>query len=85
MPSIGDSSKRPRSLRAEVKDLSRQVGEARRAKADEVAESAAERPVARSASASGSRGRPATAVGAHLRAELLMIPNLAVARDSRRT
>ena len=63
------------SLRAEVKDLSRQVGEARRAKADEVAETLAER-----SRAVGERERVAReacdAAGADLRVRLLMIPNL---------
>ncbi len=63
------------SLRAEVKDLSRRVGEARRAKADDVAEglTATSREV-------GERERVASeacdVVAADLRARLLMVPNL---------
>jgi seryl-tRNA synthetase len=63
------------SLRAQIRDLSRQVAEARRAKADEVAEAlqSTSREV-------GERERAASdatdAAGAQLRAELLMIPNL---------
>lgn len=63
------------SLRARVKDLSRQVGDARRAKADHDAEllAAASREV-------GERERVASescdAVAADLRARLLMVPNL---------
>ena len=63
------------SLRAEVKDLSRQVAEARRAKADEVAETLAVR-----SREVGERERAAReacdAVGADLRARLLLVPNL---------
>jgi len=63
------------ALRAEVKDLSRRVGEARRAQAQSVAEelAAASREV-------GERERAASEacdeVGQDLRARLLMIPNL---------
>jgi seryl-tRNA synthetase len=63
------------ALRAQIKDLSRQVAEARRAKAVEVADTlqATSREV-------GERERAASeatdAVAAQLRAELLMIPNL---------
>lgn len=63
------------ALRAEVKDLSRRVGEARRAKADEEAEqlTATSREV-------GDRERAASeaceAVASQLRARLLMVPNL---------
>jgi seryl-tRNA synthetase len=63
------------SLRAEIKDLSRQVGEARRAKADDVAET-----LAATSRQVGERERAASeacdAVGADLRGRLLMIPNL---------
>ncbi|MBW4030040.1 MAG: serine--tRNA ligase [Acidobacteria bacterium] len=63
------------ALRAEVKDLSRRVAEARRAAADDVAESLA----ARSREV-GERERVAReacdVAGADLRARLLMIPNL---------
>src|SRR5664280_1615616 len=63
------------SLRAQVKDLSRQVGEARRAKADDVAQS-----LSTDSREIGERERVASekcdAVGADLRARLLMIPNL---------
>ena len=62
-------------LRAQIKDLSRQVAEARRAKADEVADSL--QGVSREV---GERERVATEataeVAAQLRAELLMIPNV---------
>src|ERR1700731_1703612 len=63
------------TLRAQIKDISRQVGEARRARADDVAESlsATSREV-------GERERVASeasdAVAADLRTRLLMIPNL---------
>ena len=63
------------SLRAQIKDLSRQVGEARRAKADDVAEE-----LSRSSREVGERERVASeaceAVAGELRARLLMIPNL---------
>ncbi|MDH2903545.1 MAG: serine--tRNA ligase [Actinomycetota bacterium] len=63
------------ALRAQVKDLSRQVGEARRAKADDVAEE-----LQRTSRELGDREREASeasdAVAEKLRAELLMIPNL---------
>jgi seryl-tRNA synthetase len=63
------------ALRAEVKDLSRRVAEARRAKADAEADSLAQ--VSREV---GERERVAReacdAVGADLRERLLMIPNL---------
>ena len=62
-------------LRAEVKDLSRQVGEARRAKDSATADALAEQ-----SREVGERERQATetmeTVGATLRSELLMIPNL---------
>ena len=62
-------------LRAEVKDLSRQVGEARRAKDTATADALAEQ-----SREVGERERQATetmeTVGATLRSELLMIPNL---------
>ena len=62
-------------LRAEVKDLSRQVGEARRAKETATADALAEQ-----SREVGERERQATetmeTVGATLRSELLMIPNL---------
>ena len=62
-------------LRAEVKDLSRQVGEARRAKDSATADALAEQ-----SREVGERERQATetmeTVGATLRGELLMIPNL---------
>lgn len=63
------------SLRARVKDLSRQVGEARRAKADHEAEL-----LATTSREVGDRERVASescdTVAADLRARLLMIPNL---------
>jgi seryl-tRNA synthetase len=63
------------TLRAEIKDLSRQVAEARRAKADEVADA-----LQATSRALGERERAASeatdVVAAQLRAELLMIPNL---------
>jgi seryl-tRNA synthetase len=62
-------------LRAQVKDLSRQVGEARRARADDVAGS-----LSRTSREVGERERLASealvAVAETLRAQLLMIPNL---------
>ncbi len=63
------------TLRAEVKDLSRRVGEARRAKADDVALSLSE-----TSREVGERERVARetceALASELRAQLLMIPNL---------
>ena len=63
------------ALRAQVKDLSRRVGEARRAKADEVAQE-----LAAQSREVGERERVASdasdAVAAELRARLLMVPNL---------
>ncbi len=63
------------ALRAEVKDLSRRVAEARRAKADAEADS-----LARVSREVGERERAAReacdAVGADLRERLLMVPNL---------
>ncbi len=63
------------ALRAEVKDLSRRVAEARRAKADAEADS-----LARLSREVGERERAAReacdAVGADLRERLLMVPNL---------
>jgi seryl-tRNA synthetase len=62
-------------LRAQVKDLSRQVGEARRAKADDVAGS-----LSTTSREVGERERLASealaAVAETLRAQLLMLPNL---------
>ena len=62
-------------LRAQGKDLSRQVGEARRARADDVAGS-----LSRTSREVGERERLASealvAVAETLRAQLLMIPNL---------
>jgi seryl-tRNA synthetase len=63
------------SLRAEVKDLSRRVAEAKRARADDVADS-----LAVTSRELGERERAASescdAVAADLRARLLMIPNV---------
>ncbi|NNN09856.1 MAG: serine--tRNA ligase [Acidimicrobiaceae bacterium] len=63
------------TLRAQIKDLSRQVAEARRAKADDASEG-----LQRASRELGERERAASeateAVAARLRAELLMIPNL---------
>ena len=63
------------TLRAQIKDLSRRVGEARRAKADDVAET-----LALESRTLGETERRATeaceAVGEDLRSRLLMVPNL---------